>query len=69
MEVTDHIHTLFNFSLHAFVQYVLRCRKAGLYAFSYKCKAGVPHLFISSNLPEQHVRKGKGKGKPIPVQS
>ena len=67
MEVIYHIYILFNFSLHAFVQYVLSCRKAGFIYISYKCKARVPYIFISNNLHEQHV--GQGNGKAIPVQT
>ena len=67
MEVIDHIYTLFNFSLHAFVQYVLSCRTASFICISYKCKARVRHIFISPIIPEQHV--GQGNSKTIPVQA
>ena len=55
MEVTDHIYVLFNFSLHAFVKYVLSCRKAGFMCIAYKGKARVLHIYISINMSEQQL--------------
>ena len=67
MEVIDHVYTLFNFSLYAFIQYVLSCRTASFICISYKCKARVRHIFISPKIPEQHI--GQGNSKTIPVQA
>jgi hypothetical protein len=46
---------------------VLGCRKACFIWTSNKCKTRVPHILISSNLPEQHI--GQGNGKAIHVQT